>query len=150
MRKNGFSLVELLIVVGVILIVAAIAIPNLMKSRALANESSAVASLHSLMTAETNFSTACPSIGFTATLADLGSANTCPGGNGQIDSQLETGTKAGYSFAITVSGGPPAAAFSIKANPVSTTAGTRHFFMDESGVIHFNTSNPATSADSAL
>jgi prepilin-type N-terminal cleavage/methylation domain-containing protein len=150
MRKNGFSLVELLIVVGVILIVAAIAIPNLMKSRAVANESSAVASLHSLLTAETNFASACPSIGFTAALADLGSALTCSGGNGQIDPQLETGTKAGYSFAITVSGGTPATEFSITANPVSTGAGTRHFFMDQSGAIHYNPSNPATSADSVL
>jgi prepilin-type N-terminal cleavage/methylation domain-containing protein len=150
MRKNGFSLIELLVVVGIILIVAAIAIPNFMKSRAAANESSAVASLHSLLTAEINFATTCPDTGFTATLTDLGSAMTCPGGNKQIDSQLETGIKSGYTFAATVSGGTPKTAFSITADPVSTGAGTRHFFMDQSGAIHYNPSNPATSADSVL
>jgi prepilin-type N-terminal cleavage/methylation domain-containing protein len=150
MRKNGFSLIELLVVVGIILIVAAIAIPNFMKSRAAANESSAVASLHSLLTAEINFATACPETGFTATLTDLGSGTTCPGGNKQIDSQLETGTKSGYTFAATVSGGTPKTAFSITADPISTSSGTRHFYLDQSGSVRYNPSSPATSADSPL
>ena len=150
MRKNGFSLVELLIVVGVILIVAAIAIPNLMKSRAAANESSAVASLHSLLTAKINFATACPDTGFTATLTDLGSGTTCPAGNKQIDPQLETGTKAGYSFAAATSGGTPATGFSITADPSSTASGRRHFYMNETGAIRYNNSTTATSTDNAL
>src|SRR5882672_11881844 len=83
-KQKGFSLIELLIVVAIILIIAAIAIPNLIKSKMAANEAAAVGALRTLTTAEIAYATACPNIGFTATLADLGSAATCPGGNNQI------------------------------------------------------------------
>jgi prepilin-type N-terminal cleavage/methylation domain-containing protein len=82
-KQKGFSLIELLIVVAIILIIAAIAIPNLIKSKMAANEASAVGSLRTLVTAETAYASACPTIGFTAALTDLGTAATCPGGNNQ-------------------------------------------------------------------
>jgi len=71
-RQNGFSLIELLIVVAIILTIAAIAIPNLMWSRMAANEASAVQSLRTIQSAETTYTTTYPSIGFSARLADLG------------------------------------------------------------------------------
>ena len=149
-KEKGFSLVELLIVVGIILVISAIAIPNLIKAKIAANEGSAVASLRTILTGETAFSGACPSIGFTPNLADLSTATTCPSGNEQIDSQLASGKKSGYSFAISGVTGTPATTFVANADPLSTGSGKRHFYIDQTGVIHYNWSAPATSTDSAL
>src|SRR5436309_13646005 len=91
-KQKGFSLIELLIVVAIILIIAAIAIPNLIKSKMAANEASAVGSLRTLTTGEIAFASACPALGFTHALADLGTAVTCPGGTAQIDSPLQSGS----------------------------------------------------------
>jgi type IV pilus assembly protein PilA len=149
-NSQGFSLVELLIVVGIILTISAIAIPNLIKAKIAANEASAVASLHSLVLAETAFASACPSIGFTQNLDDLATAATCPGGNNQIDSGLASGTKSGYSFTLSNATGTPAATFAVNADPLSSGSGTRHFYVDQSAVVRFNWSAAATSTDSAL
>ena len=71
-NQRGFSLIELLIVVAIILIIEAIAIPNLMRSKMAANESSAVGSLRTINTAEVTYNTNYPTIGFTGTLSQLG------------------------------------------------------------------------------
>ncbi|HUI73453.1 MAG TPA: prepilin-type N-terminal cleavage/methylation domain-containing protein [Candidatus Acidoferrum sp.] len=151
-KQKGFSLIELLIVVAIILIIAAIAIPNLIKSKMAANEASAVGSLRTLTTAEIAYSTACPSIGFAATLAELNAGANCPSSKDEIDSQLATGTKSGYNFTDPNLGGTsnPATLFSINADPVSTSSGTRHFYVDQTGVIHYTLSGTAQSTDSAL
>ena len=73
-KQNGFSLIELLIVVAIILIIAAIAIPNLLRARIAANEASAVASLRTINTAEVTYLTAYPTTGYSITLAALGPA----------------------------------------------------------------------------
>jgi len=77
MRQRGFSLIELLIVVASILIIAAIAIPNLLRARMAANESSAASSVRTIKTAELMYYNAYPNIGYAVQLADLGGAQPC-------------------------------------------------------------------------
>src|ERR1700733_10831641 len=102
LRARGFSLIELLVVVAVILIVAAIAIPNFVRSKLRANEASAVSSLRSITTAEVVYSTTYQ-IGYSSSLAALGgSGGTIDQSNaGLIDSVLSSGSKSGYSFTYT-------------------------------------------------
>jgi len=94
--QKGFSLIELLIVVAIILIIAAIAIPNLLRARMQANEASAVSSIHSINTAELSYSSTFPAVGYAAALANLGDGGTtpCPGTSAAscyLDSVLVTG-----------------------------------------------------------
>ncbi len=148
-RQKGFSLIELLIVVAIILIIAAIAIPNLLRSRIAANEASAVGSIRTINTAEVTYSSTYPSVGFAA-LAALGGSGGSSGGAGLIDSVLASGVKSGYFFVATAAGGTPAATYTVTGSPVSAQTGQRYFFSDQSGVIRYNTSATATSGDSPL
>jgi len=162
MRKpqKGFSLIELLIVVAIILIIAAIAIPNLLRSRMAANEASAVGSLRTIDTAEMTYSTTYPSIGY-ANLASLGgAAGTCATATGAtsttaclIDDVLATtAVKSGYNFTATAAGGAPAVVYTSLAVPtVVGSSGQRAFCSDQSGVIRYNAAGTAcTNADNPL
>ena len=150
-KQKGFSLIELLIVVAIILIIAAIAIPNLIKSKMAANEASAVGSVRTINTSEVAYANACPNLGFTVVLNNMGTAATCPGAQNLLDPQLSTGTKSGYSFALGGgSGATPETTYSVTATPLSTSSGTRGFFSDQTGVIRFSASGAATVASPAL
>ena len=154
-KEKGFSLIELLIVVAIILIIAAIAIPNLLRSKMAANEASAVGSLRTLNTSSVEYSTEYG--GYPGTLAVLGPIAS--GGTASstladmIDSVLVTGSKSGYSFtwsAGTVSNGNYLN-YSITAQPTSPgVTGQRYFYTDQSGVIRGAQGAAATAASTPL
>jgi len=140
-KQKGFSLIELLIVVAIILIIAAIAIPNLLRSRIAANEASAVGSVRTINTAEVTYASTYPSVGF-ATRAQLGPDASGAGGtsanSGLIDSVLASGIKSGYSFVVANGATTPVATYTVNADPVSAQTGQRHFCSDQSGVIRYD------------
>ena len=147
-KQKGFSLIELLIVVAIILIIAAIAIPNLMRSRMAANESSAVGSLRTINTAEVTYSTTYPAQGFAPALTNLGgAASACAAGSTPtttsaclIDDVLAQGTKSGYLFSAagsTGNGGTVMVTYTSLATPSAPgQSGQREFCSDQSGVIY--------------
>ncbi len=97
-HNKGFSLIELLIVVGIILIIAAIAIPNLLRAKISANEASAVQSIRTIQQAELSYTTSYPNQGYAAQLSNLGGAAPCapsPASACLIDQSLSAGTKGG-------------------------------------------------------
>ena len=149
-KQKGFSLIELLIVVAIILIIAAIAIPNFLRAKISANESSAVSSVHSVDTSEIGYSSMFVDIGYSASLANLGTGGVspCPGtvtASCFIDPTLATGTKAGYIFTYVQNASvTPAIQFTINADPVQMNiTGQRGFYSDESNVIRYNSTGPA-------
>jgi len=154
-KQKGFSLIELLIVVAIILIIAAIAIPNFLKSKMAANESSAVESMRTINTGEVTYAAACPSIGYSASLAELNTGAICAVGAGIIDNVLATGTKSGYTFTYTPGAADASgvvSAFTNVAVPLNVgVTGQRGFYSDQMNVIRYSTDGSApTVASSAL
>jgi len=155
-KQKGFSLIELLIVVAIILIIAAIAIPNLLKSKMAANESSAVGSLRTFNTAMVTYAAQCPAIGYPAGLNNLGgTVGDCTAAN-IVDNVLGVAApqKSGYKFTYKTpgtSGGAAGATYDLNADPINRgTTGQRSFFTDQTGVIRYNQTAAAAQTDNAL
>ncbi len=160
-KQKGFSLIELLIVVAIILIIAAIAIPNLLRSRIAANEASAVGSIRTINTSEVTYASTYPGTGFSATMAALGSggASPCVASSTSaclLDDVLANATTAGaaksgyyFTYAVSNGGGSINTTYSVLGDPaVAGQTGQRHFCSDQSGVIRFDATaaiSPATS-----
>ena len=139
-RQKGFSLIELLIVVAVIAIIGAVTIPNLIKARASANESSAISSVRAIVSAQSTFIATTGNGSYAANLGALATA-------GLIDQALGSGVKDGYNFTSTGSG----TTFTVSASPIThDVSGNRGFFSDETGVIRFDNSGTATASSTPL
>jgi len=147
-KQKGFSLIELLIVVAIILIIAAIAIPNLLRARMAANESSAVGGTRTINTAEITYNSTYPTIGFTSTLSRLGGTGSpCVSASNQaclIDSVLAAGTKSGYLYVggAGTGSGTPQPSYSVTASPQTLNqTGTRYFCSYEDAVVRYSTAS---------
>src|SRR5437016_10739175 len=140
-KQKGFSLIELLIVVAIILIIAAIAIPNLLRAKIAANQASAVGSLRTLNTACIAYSTSYGTFPAALTnLGPIGSSGTASSTSSDlIDSVLASGTKSGYTFKYTP--GSSNQSYTITATPITAaTPGQNMYYTDQSGVIRSDTS----------
>src|SRR5882724_4316080 len=140
-QQKGFSLIELLLVVAIILIISAIAVPNFLRSRMRANEASAVASVRAITY---------PDLNFPPSLAALGSATPCTASSGSstgaclIDEVLAAGTKSGYTFIWTGDGLVPSVAFTLTAAPQAIgSSGQNMYCTDQAGIIRFDPTGAA-------
>ncbi len=132
-KKRGFTLVEIMIVVAIIVLLAAIAIPNLLRARLNANEATAIATMRTLSTAMESYRAAQTPPSYPANLSIL-NTSTPP----YIDSALATGNKSGYTF--TLSAGTNT--YTVTGTPQSVNVtGSRSFFVDSSGVVRVGTNS---------
>jgi prepilin-type N-terminal cleavage/methylation domain-containing protein len=151
-RFDGFSLVEVLVVVMVILIIAAIAIPNLVHGKMRANEAAAVASVQTIHTAEVLYYNAYPEVGYASSLKVLGSnGTTCDKPTSTAaclitDEALTSGIKNGYVFEIVGDGNKPTASYSVSASPETSVSGRCTVSSNESGEVHFSIPGTPTSS----
>ena len=163
-KQKGFSLIELLIVVAIILIIAAIAIPNLLRARMAANESSAVASVRTVTTGEITYQSAYPTVGYAPALVNLGGALSVacvPSSTTAclIDSVLAhngnpaKSGKSGYSFTTgtgTVAGGVNIG-YTIVAVPLSVNqTGIRAFCAEEDAVVRVDPAGVCSNTEAGI
>jgi type IV pilus assembly protein PilA len=145
-KDEGFTLVEILMVVMVILIIAAIAIPSLVHAKMKANEASAVASVKQIQVAEAIYSSTYPDVGFSGSLPNLGShgsscdkptrTNACI----IMDDSLTSGIKSGYIFELLNDGKTPSLSYTIDATPESNSTGRCSVSSSEGGDLHVTVS----------
>jgi len=150
-KKAGFTLIELMIVIAIIAIIAAIAIPNLLRSRMTANEGSAIGSMRTITSAEAQYQSAAVTpmasgMGRYGTLAEL-IVPVPP----FVDTVLGSGTKQGYAFVVTQVATDGAPTFTSTGTPsIPGSSGNRYFFADNSGVIRFANGAAATVASTPV
>ena len=164
-KQRGFSLIELLIVVAIILIIAAIAIPNLLRARISANESSAATSIRTISTAQITFNSTYPTTGYSTTLAALGppAATGCPAGGPAVGNAClidwllsqaiaPAAAKSGYYFGMgNPAGGPPNTGYTVGgAAGAFNLSGVRGFCSNEDGVIHYDPTHNGAPTTAAL
>ncbi len=151
-KQKGFSLIELLIVVAIILIIAAIAIPNLLRARIAANESAGASSVRTLITSESTYATTYSAAGYAPDLKTLGpngSDCTKPASvtstsaclvDGVLGCATATCNKSSYAFTVTSSSaGPPVPDYFITAISLTKTGATRDYCGNPDGVVRFQT-----------
>jgi len=140
MKKFGFTLVEIMIVVAIIVLLAAVSIPGLLRARLNANEAAAVASLKTISWAAQTFRTS--SSGYPANLSEL--STTVPQ---YVDAVLGSGIKQGYNFTLI----GEANSFNVTAEPATqNVTGVRSFFVDTSGVIRSSSNGTADGTSPAI
>jgi type IV pilus assembly protein PilA len=164
-REKGFSLIELLIVVSIILIIAGIAIPSLLKSRQAANQASAVASLRTINSAEVTFASTY-NTGYSTTLTQLGGTGITTINNAElIDTVLASGQKSNYNFyyvscpatpgpndGTMVNGacGAFVSFYELSANPVGGFGKGNFYYTDPSGIMRQNAISYAGPTDAPI
>ena len=147
MRKvRGFSLIELLIVVAIILLIAAIAVPNLLRAKMSANESAAVATVRNLNNSQATYIINFGKTGYADTLAKLGPGTPCDNTHAcLVDELLGCGAppcdKSGYQFYLVADAGVPVGFYTFTATPLGwNSTGKRNVCSSENGVIKQQTS----------
>ena len=150
---SGFSLIELLLVVAIILIIAAMAIPSYLHSREEANESAAVGDLRALNSAQITYNSAYATVGYATTLSALAGTSCNPPSSSSaclIDTALAGGVKSGYSFALTPGTDSPTSTYQFIASPIEPGfSGSRYFCSFADAVIRVS-SSAITSCDGTV
>jgi len=145
-REGAFTLIELMIVIAIVAIIAALAVPNLLEARKASNEAAAVSALRTIATAQSLFREGDKDKNSTLDYAT--SLDALATAAGVIDPVLQSGTKQGYLFSINSA---TQFTFSATASPaVPGKSGDRYFYVDESGVIRYNTTGSPSSASAPI
>ncbi|HEU4416862.1 MAG TPA: prepilin-type N-terminal cleavage/methylation domain-containing protein [Candidatus Angelobacter sp.] len=153
---SGFTLVEAMVVVMVILIIAAIAIPSLLRGKMRANEAAAVASVKTVETAQTIYFNAYPEVGYASSLPNLGThGSSCdkPVSTASciiMDDALTSGVKSGFIFEVVNDGNKPSMSYTVTATPETSASGRCAVSSGENGELHFSVAGTTASGSRSL